>query len=108
MKMDYELWDLICHVLEFDVDDEAAYDLRRAAPWKIITGMRDSVPQPMNYLNILPPCVLEMIADILWFDGVPLQDWMHPRTRHWRYWIEANHLYATDVLLTGTCCTCLL
>jgi len=41
-KMNYTLWDLICHLLEFDVNDEAAYDLRRAAPWKIITGMRET------------------------------------------------------------------
>lgn len=40
--MDYTLWDLICNVLEFDVDDEAAYHLVNAAPWKIITGRAGS------------------------------------------------------------------
>lgn len=41
-KMDYPLWDVICHVLEFYVDDEAANDLRWAGPWKIITGCRET------------------------------------------------------------------
>ena len=66
----------------------------------------DPVPQTMNYLDLLPPCVLEMIADILWLDASPLQSLMHTRTRYRRYWIEANHLYAmacSDVLLIGTC-----
>jgi len=41
--MDYEMWDLICFVLEVDVDAEAAYNLYNAGPWKIITGRAESV-----------------------------------------------------------------
>lgn len=37
--MNYQVWDVVSHVLEFDVDDEAGALLYAAGPWKIITGM---------------------------------------------------------------------
>jgi len=36
--MDYSTWEVVHWILETEIDDEAAYDLWCAFPWKIITG----------------------------------------------------------------------